>query len=946
MATARTANPFDEFDAPATGASSANPFDEFDASPSTTFRQQRGTGDPAVKERVKSLGESLNVYLTEDPDRSEYSGVQTGVATAGGAGLGAVAPKALQYGGKALSILPGGYGKAGKVIEKFGEEFGKTSALKRTAGGGAAGGATDVLEQTGEVLGIPRMYTMPASAAAVAAAPSALKGALSLLPGRVGVTLRGASKTLDQLLKSTPEELDRMPKKTREMIETQLNRIRGGERSLEPQIEIYRGLKEMADNTLLTARLRGYDLDDQAKKLVDDFKNITIPEKTQRINAIQSQFEKHAENLRQTAEARGKIILEEANIKAAQLYSRAESGSTEVKRKASKDAQAIVDEARKRIKADQDQTNGEINRVQKTIQNLRKTSGQRVEKAEQGIKQIGEPVEATPFGQSVRTESGTVLGDLKLVRENEVKTNINNVRTAATQKEAGGFDYRTDSPAYQNFVRLIEKEKFDPETGLVSNPQQLQSELDSLLIQLKGGAPQAKGGMQAEMDALLGGGTGGQDKRLSFDALEKLRRIYRDEAFGLPKERASAMSQQQSGRIADAIEAIQKDMVGKDLMDTYLRGYAKSSEPLKVFNTPVGQVLTGKNVKDPDLFKRYAADIGPVLFNNAESVQQLTAIVGKPRAEELARQFVATELRFSSPDQIKNFVQNPKVKDWIVNFPALQKELEAGSVSALTAKTVAEKRGVLAGALGTQTIPKITSALERRTGERTTEQAARARQALTEGRKGSAAILTDAEKQAQALTTGAQTRAGELVTGAEKTIAEQAPTVQRRVGQIEKEIETGLTETQKQAAQLTGQKQEVMKVAEKKANDLLSNTTDESRLRDIFFSSNEKEWDALAEMVKSRPDLQDSMSRAIGQLVASRPNMGEQTFKEISNRLTSRGLASVDQMLEMGDTLKAILLTPISVEQKSQYIYNMIKRAIGATGGLAAGGAVSFAGQE
>ena len=577
---------------------------------------------------------------------------------------------------------------------------------------------------------------------------------------------------------------------------------------------------------------------------------------------------------------------------------------------------------------------------------MRKTSGQRVEKAEQGIKQIGEPVEATPFGQSVRTESGTVLGDLKLVRENEVKTNINNVRTAATQKEAGGFDYRTDSPAYQNFVRLIEKEKFDPETGLVSNPQQLQSELDSLLIQLKGGAPQAKGGMQAEMDALLGGGTGGQDKRLSFDALEKLRRIYRDEAFGLPKERASAMSQQQSGRIADAIEAIQKDMVGKDLMDTYLRGYAKSSEPLKVFNTPVGQVLTGKNVKDPDLFKRYAADIGPVLFNNAESVQQLTAIVGKPRAEELARQFVATELRFSSPDQIKNFVQNPKVKDWIVNFPALQKELEAGSVSALTAKTVAEKRGVLAGALGTQTIPKITSALERRTGERTTEQAARARQALTEGRKGSAAILTDAEKQAQALTTGAQTRAGELVTGAEKTIAEQAPTVQRRVGQIEKEIETGLTETQKQAAQLTGQKQEVMKVAEKKANDLLSNTTDESRLRDIFFSSNEKEWDALAEMVKSRPDLQDSMSRAIGQLVASRPNMGEQTFKEISNRLTSRGLASVDQMLEMGDTLKAILLTPISVEQKSQYIYNMIKRAIGATGGLAAGGAVSFAGQE
>lgn len=913
---------------------------------STVFRQQRGTGDPAVKERVKSLGESLNVYLTEDPERGEYSGLQTGVATAGGGALMAVAPKAMQGVGKLASILPGGYGRAGKALETFGKEFGKTSTAKRTAAGGATGAASDVLEQGGEMLGIPRMYTMPADALAVTAAPVMVKPLTYLFGSRIGSFLRGGSKRIGELIQD-PSATEKMPQKTRELIETQLNRIRGGERSLEPQLEIYRGLKEMADDTVNAARYQGLTLENQAKKLVDDFANITIPEKTQRINAIQSQFDQHAENLRKTAEARGQIILEEANLKTAQLRYQAETGSAEFKSKARADAKDIIDDARKRIKSDKDQTDNEIKRVQETIQNLRKTSGQRVEKAEQGIKQIGEPVEATPFGQSVRTESGTVLNDLKLVRENEVKTNINNVRTAATQKEAGGFDYRTDSPAYQNFVRLIEKEKFDPETGLVSNPQQLQSELDSLLVQLKGGAPQAKGGMQDEMDALLGGGTGGQDKRLSFDALEKLRRIYRDEAFGLPKERASAMSQQQSGRIADAIEAIQKDMVGKDLMDTYLRGYAKSSEPLKVFNTPVGQVLTGKNVKDPDLFKRYAADIGPVLFNNAESVQQLTAIVGKPRAEELARQFVATELRYSSPDQIKNFVQNPKVKDWIVNFPTLQKELEAGSVSALTAQAVSKKRGALADALGTSTIPKLTSALERRTGERTTEQAGRARKTLTEGRKESAAILTDAEKQAQGITTGAQSEAANLATAVEKNITrKEAPAAQKEIKQIQKEIKTGTAETEKQAGQLTKQAEEINKVAQKKANELLANTTDESRLRDIFFSSNEKEWDALAEMVKSRPDLQDSMSRAIGQLVASRPNMGEQTFKEISNRLTSRGLASVDQMLEMGDTLKAILLTPVSTEQKYQTIYNMLKRAIGATGGLTAGGAVSFAGQE
>jgi len=944
MATSNDENPFAKYKTEST--STENPFAKYVEKPSTEFRQQRGTGDPAVKERVKSLGESLNVYLTEDPERNEYSGVQTGVATAGGGALMAAAPKLAQGVGKLASILPGPYGRAGKALETFGKEFGKTSTTKRTAAGGATGAASDVLEQGGEMLGIPRMYTMPADALAVTAAPVMLKPLTYLLGSKVGSFLRGGSKRIGELMQD-PSATEKMPQRTREIIETQLNRIRGGERSLEPQLEIYRGLKEMADDTVNAARYQGLTLENQAKKLVDDFANITIPEKTQRINAIQNQFDQHADNLRKTAEARGQIILEEANIKAAQLRYQAETGSAEFKSKARTDAKEIIDDARRRIKADEDQTATEIKRVQKTIQDLRKTSGQRVEKASQEIKAIGEPVEATPFGQTARSEAETVSKDLKAVRETEVTKTIGAARTAAGKLEAGGYDYRTDSPGYQKFVRTVQQEKFNSETGLVDNPQVLQAELDDLLVQLKGGAPKAKGGMQAEMDALLGGEATGQDKRMSWNGLEKLRRIYRDEAFGLPKERASAMSQQQSGRIANAIEEIQRDMVGKDLMDAYLKGYAKSSEPLKVLNTPVGQVLTGKNVKDPELFKRYAADIGPVLFNNAESVQQLSAIVGKPRAEEMARQFVATQLRFSSPDQIKTFVQNPKVKDWIVNFPTLKNELEAGSVSALTAKAVSEKRGTLAKALGTETIPRLTSDLEKRTGQRTTEQAKIARKALTEGREGSAAMLTDAEKQAQGITTGAQKEAEALASSVEKRITKnEAPVAKKEIDVLKKEIKTGEKETAKQAGQLTKEAEEINKVAQKKANELLANTTDESRLRDIFFSSNEKEWDALADMVKSRPDLQDSMSRAIGQLVASRPNMGEQTFKEISNRLTSRGLASVDQMLEMGDTLKAILLTPISAAQKSETIYNMIKRAIGATGGLTAGGAVSFAGQE
>ena len=83
--------------------------------------------------------------------------------------------------------------------------------------------------------------------------------------------------------------------------------------------------------------------------------------------------------------------------------------------------------------------------------------------------------------------------------------------------------------------------------------------------------------------------------------------------------------------------------------------------------------------------------------------------------------------------------------------------------------------------------------------------------------------------------------------------------------------------------------------------------------------------------------MKDAMGDAIGQLIASQPRMADRTFQEISQRLTSRGLASQQQMDQIEQRLKDVLVSPVGAATKRSILQTIFKRTLNATAGSAAG---------
>jgi len=150
--------------------------------------------------------QSVYEYLTEEPaPREDIDLGQTGTAAAVTGGISAAAPKALQYGGKLVKMIPGAPAKfLGGGMEALGKALGTVPLSKRIIGGIAGGGVSDITGQAGEMMGLPKAVTLPAELAAggtVALAVSKAENALGLRAGSVSKKLReeGVEKTKEYL---------------------------------------------------------------------------------------------------------------------------------------------------------------------------------------------------------------------------------------------------------------------------------------------------------------------------------------------------------------------------------------------------------------------------------------------------------------------------------------------------------------------------------------------------------------------------------------------------------------------------------------------------------------------------------------------------------------------------------------------------------------------------
>jgi len=147
-----------------------------------------------TKQRVSQAAQSVGEYLFEVPNREDFSFLQAGGVGAGGAGLSVAAPKILQGVGKTVSLFPPTKG-AGKVIQGVGSALGEVSAARRAAVGGLGGVVGDAAEQGMEMMGIPRVASLPAS--------MVIGGATSGITNVLGKALNLEGKPLAEMLRKT-----------------------------------------------------------------------------------------------------------------------------------------------------------------------------------------------------------------------------------------------------------------------------------------------------------------------------------------------------------------------------------------------------------------------------------------------------------------------------------------------------------------------------------------------------------------------------------------------------------------------------------------------------------------------------------------------------------------------------------------------------------------------
>ena len=153
---------------------------------------------------------------------------------------------------------------------------------------------------------------------------------------------------------------------------------------------------------------------------------------------------------------------------------------------------------------------------------------------------------AQDIGTKIKDSANKVMDRLKATRDTNAKINKQAAFGEAFEKEALGQSIK-DTKAYSNALQEIDSMIKNPTTGLSNAPV---GEIENQLRKVRG-----------ILDRTIVDVDGTVISRMpaSFEGLEDARRFLRDRSYGMPAEGYDAISQQMAGRLADRIEAIQKE---------------------------------------------------------------------------------------------------------------------------------------------------------------------------------------------------------------------------------------------------------------------------------------------------------------------------------------------------------------------------------------------------
>jgi hypothetical protein len=293
------------------------------------------------------------------------------------------------------------------------------------------------------------------------------------------------------------------------------------------------------------------------------------------------------------------------------------------------------------------------------------------------------PQSMDEIGSTIRNTVEGVYGRFKETRAKNAATNKTAAFGDAKNKELAG-ELVENTNAYKEAKKMVTDSLTDPDTKLTV------ASVDSIKNQLK----QVKRALDPRyVDEATGVVMG---RPVSFEGLENLRRFLRDRSYGLPAEGFDAISQQQAGKLADAVEKVMVEFSPK--IKTFLNQYKKDSEPMRVFQTKVGKALVDEQLlgKGVNYANVPAQSIPGKVFKSKEDFGALIDSLGGN--EGLAKQL--GQKYFTS--QLENIKDAKGAAKFISDNRTMLKETGMYDMANRYAKTIAdaEKRGARATEMG------------------------------------------------------------------------------------------------------------------------------------------------------------------------------------------------------------------------------------------------------
>jgi hypothetical protein len=739
----------------------------------------------------------------------------------------------------------------------------------------------------------------------------------------------GASKisTIGQMLELDNKRPGTLSTEQRAFIDKKLNEIRGGKPSLQAQQEVADMLARTAQQRVSQAEQQALNLEQQADELLTaaQARAGQIDANTQqRIGALQSQFENAAIGLRQDADTRARQAIEAGRQRANQIMQQVQGQSPQLQSVARIDADQAIAQAQQQADQIAAQAQQKMASLRAKRQRLIQTSQRNLQQAQF---RVGEPKRISDIGTDIREGFTSVLDKLRATRSANAETYSDEAFGEALQKEAAGARIQQTAAA-QKGVQDINAMLVNPVSELDNVPEgTIRKQLENIRDTLQGfrrTQQQNAFGQVVDVEVAL---------KPSFQMLENIRRNLRDRASGLPAEGFDAIGQQQARKLAEMVEATQREFAPK--FASFLEKYKADSQPINRFISSLAKRITGREEADFAQFKFDPASLADNVFASRQGVTQLIETAPE-QAENIARSYVANTLQNADAPAFQRFLSDRKTQDWLDLFPRLQQELMAGAQRLGIVERRSSARGRLADALGTEieALPRLTETATRRAEELGTRTAKRLER---EGETKVRDLTSAGERQSQQAITVGEQQFREITGGAEQQLGASAKAVERQQRALREQAErAGKAEVgaaEEAATGLTKEAAALRKTAEENAKLLTRGYgSDPERIADLIVSRDIDELAETAKVILANPAGKERFADAVSQVVADLADKSSKTvvqkWKYVGPRLVKAGLIDERLSQQLADQLQELLVTPVSVQEKLTLVKSLFKNAI------------------